>query len=376
MDFDLSKAQKLLQQSARDFFARELKPERVRELMATDTAYDDALWRAMADQGWAGLIIPEDFGGLGLSAVDLIAVCEEMGRACLPGPFLSTLWAAALIDRAGSEGQRKQYLEPIAAGDMKATVAMLEEDADWNPEAVGLRAEKDGKGYRLKGRKEFVTDAEVADLIICVARGNDGLVLAPVAKGAKGMKIAPTPGVDATRKLYSVEFDEVVAPEADALAFNILTLSAFESATTTATVALCAEMVGGMQWTLETGVEYARTRQQFGKPIGVYQAVQHQLADMFLMTESARSAVYYAAWAVSENDSSAKLAVSVAKACCSDAAREVGNRGAQVHGGIGFTWEHNLQLYYKRAKASEIMFGDAGYHREEIARKVVDEDEG
>jgi len=376
MDFDLNKAQKLLQQSARDFFARECKPERVRELMATDTAYDDGLWRAMADQGWTGLIIPEEFGGLGLSLVDLIAVGEEMGRACLPGPFLSTLWAAALIDRAGGEGQRKLYLEPIAAGDMKATVALLEADADWNPESVQLRAEKEGKDFRLRGRKEFVTDAEVADLIICVARGNDGLVLAPVVKGAKGMKIDATPGVDASRKLYSVEFDDVVAPEADALAFNTRTLDAVESATAIAVVALCAEMLGVMQWTLENAVEYAKTRQQFGKPIGVYQAVQHQLADMFLMAEGARSALYYAAWSVSENDPSAKLAVSVAKACCSDAAREVGNRGAQVHGGIGFTWEHNLQLYYKRAKASEIMFGDANYHREEIARKVVDGDEG
>jgi alkylation response protein AidB-like acyl-CoA dehydrogenase len=375
MDFDLTKAQKLLQQSARDFFARECKPERVRDMMATDTAYDDGLWRAMADQGWTGLIIPEDFGGLGLSLVDLIAVSEEMGHACLPGPFLSTLWAAALINLAGAEGQRKQYLEPIAAGDMKATVALLEDGADWNPEAVGLRAEKAGKEFRLRGRKEFVTDAEIADLIICVARGNEGLVLAPVEKGAKGMKISATPGVDATRKLYSVEFEDVVAPEADALAFNTRTLDAVESATATAVVALSAEMVGGMRWTLETAVEYAKTRQQFGKAIGVYQAVQHQLADMFLMTEGARSAVYYAAWAVSENDPSAKLAVSIAKAYCSDAAREVGNRGAQTHGGIGFTWEHNLQLYYKRAKASEVMFGDANYHREEIARKVVDEPE-
>jgi alkylation response protein AidB-like acyl-CoA dehydrogenase len=135
-------------------------------------------------------------------------------------------------------------------------------------------------------------------------------------------------------------------------------------------------MLGGMQWTLENTVEYAKTRQQFGKPIGIYQAVQHQCADMFLMTESARSATYFAAWAVSENDPSAKLAVSVAKACCSDAAREVGNRGVQVHGGIGFTWEHNLQLYYKRAKSSEIMFGDATYHREVVTQKVVDEAEG
>jgi alkylation response protein AidB-like acyl-CoA dehydrogenase len=376
MDFDLSKAQKLLQQSARDFFARECKPERVRELMATDTAFDDGLWRAMADQGWTGLIIPEEFGGLGLGLVDLIAVAEEMGRACLPGPFLSTLWAAALIDRAGSEGQRKQYLEAIAAGDLKVTIALLEEDADWNPQAVQMRAEKEGKEYRLSGRKEFVTDAEVADVIICVARGNDGLVLLPVERGARGLKITATPGVDATRKLYSLEFDNVVVPEAEALAFNTRTQEAIESAIDVAIVALCAEMLGGMQWTLENTVEYAKTRQQFGKPIGIYQAVQHQCADMFLMTESARSATYYAAWAVSENDPSAKLAVSIAKAYCSDAARETGNRGVQLHGGIGFTWEHNLQLYYKRAKASEIMFGDANYHREEVARKVVDESEG
>lgn len=376
MDFDLSKAQKLLQQSARDFFARECKPERVRELMATETAFDDGLWRAMAGQGWTGLIIPEEFGGLGLSLVDLIAVCEEMGRACLPGPFISTLWAAAMIDRAGSEGQRKQYLEPIAAGEMKATVALLEEDADWNPAAVQMRAEKEGKEYRLSGRKEFVTDADVADVIICVARGNGGLVLLPVERGARGLKITATPGIDATRKLYSVEFDDVVVAEADALAFNARTQEAIESATDIAIVALCAEMLGGMQWTLENTVEYAKTRQQFGKPIGIYQAVQHQCADMFNFTEGARSATYYAAWAVSGNDPSAKLAVSVAKAHCSDAAREVGNRGVQLHGGIGFTWEHNMQLYYKRAKASEIMFGDANHHREEVARKVVDEVEG
>ncbi len=376
MNFDLSKAQKLLQQSARDFFARECEPNRVRELMATETAFDDGLWRAMADQGWTGLIIPEEFGGLGLSLVDLIAVSEEMGRACLPGPFLSTLWAAALIDRAGSEGQRKQYLEAIAAGDLKATIALLEEGVDWNPAAAQMRAEKEGKEYRLRGRKEFVTDADVADVIICVARDSNGLVLAPVEKGASGLKITATAGIDATRKLYSVEFDDVAVPEADALAFNTRTQDAIESATNAAIVALCAEMLGGMQWTLENTVEYAKTRQQFGKPIGIYQAVQHQLADMFLMAESARSAVYYAAWAVSENDPSSKLAVSLAKAYCSDAAREVGNRGAQLHGGIGFTWEHNLQLFYKRAKSSEIMFGDANYHREEIARKVVDESEG
>ncbi len=373
MDFDLNKAQKLLQQSARDFFTRECKPERVRELMMAETAFDEKLWRAIADQGWTGLIIPEEYGGLGLSLVDLIAVAEEMGRACLPGQFISTLWASVLIDRAGSDGQRKLYLEQISAGDMKATVALLEPSADWDLDAVVMRAEKDGKDYRLNGRKEFVTDADVADVIICVARSNDGLVLLPVERGAEGLKVTATPGIDATRKLYSVEFNSTVVPEANALAFTTRTQEALCAATDIAIVTLCAEMIGGMQWTLETSVEYAKMRQQFGKPIGTYQAVQHQCADMFLMAESARSAVYYAAWAVSQNDPSARLAVSVAKAYCSDAAREVGNRGVQVHGGIGFTWEHNLHLYYKRAKGSEIMFGDANYHREQIAKKVIDE---
>ncbi|HMV49738.1 MAG TPA: acyl-CoA dehydrogenase, partial [Blastocatellia bacterium] len=250
------------------------------------------------------------------------------------------------------------------------------EFADWNPDAVELRAEKDGKDYRLRGAKHFVTDAAVADVMIVVARDGDGLVLLPVEKGAAGVTITETPSIDATRKLYTVAFDNTAVSQANALAFTTKTKEALEAATDAANVAICAEMLGGMQWTLETAVEYAKTRLQFGKPIGIYQAVQHQCADMFNFTESLRSAVYYAAWAVSENDPSAKLAVSVAKGFASDAAREVGNRGVQIHGGIGFTWEHNIQLYYKRAKASEIMFGDANFHREEIARKVVDESEG
>jgi alkylation response protein AidB-like acyl-CoA dehydrogenase len=376
MDFDLSKPQKLLQESARTFLMRECPAERVRELMETETAYDDRLWRAMADQGWTGLIIAEEYGGLGLGPVELAVVAEEMGRACLPGPFLSTVWAAALIDSAGSEGQKAQYLEKISAGEMKATVALLESTADWNVQAVQLSAQRDGKEYRLSGRKEFVTDAQIADLIICLARSGSELVLLPVKRDAKGMTITATPGIDATRKLYAVDFDGVSVPVAEALDFNPQTEEAFEQATRIATATLCAEMLGGMQWTLETTVEYAKTRQQFGRPIGIYQAVQHQCADMLLMTESARSAVYYAAWAVSEKAKVARHAVSIAKAYCSDAAREVGNRGIQVHGGIGFTWEHNLHLYYKRAKGSEIMFGDANYHREQLARLIVDESEG
>jgi alkylation response protein AidB-like acyl-CoA dehydrogenase len=376
MDFDLNKPQQLLQQSAREFFARECPLERVRALMATETAFDEKLWQGIADQGWTGLLVPEEFGGLGLSLVELAVIAEEMGRASLPSPFVSTLWAAALIERAGSEGQRAQYLEKIANGELKATVALLEESADWNPAAVSLRAELAGKEYRLNGRKEFVTDAAVADLIIVVARSGEKLVLLPVEKGASGLTITATPGIDATRKLYALDLADVAVAEAEALAFGQHTQEALEAATDVALVALCAELVGGMQWTLDTTVEYAKTRTQFGKPIGVYQAVQHKCADMYVWLESSRSATYYAAWAVSENDPAAKIAVSMAKAYCSDAGREAGNNGIQVHGGIGFTWEHNLHLYYKRAKGSEIMLGDASYHREKLAQLVVDETEG
>ena len=347
MDFDLSKPQKLLKDTARQFLARECKPERVRKLMETDTAFDESLWRAIADQGWTGLIIPEQSGGLGLGVVELAAVAEEMGRACLPGPFLSTLFATALLRAAGES----EPLERIAAGDMKATVAILEETANWDLDSIRMTT---------SGRKLFVGDAAVADLILCVTR--QGVI--PVERAKTTIK--PMHTMDETRKLYEVSFDRLDAGHA-------LRGDGIRPAIDLATVALCAEMVGAMQWILETTVEYAKTRQQFGRAIGSFQAVQHQCADMLLMTESARSATYYAAWALNENDPAAQMAVSIAKAYCSDACREVANRGVQVLGGIGFTWEHDLQLYYKRAKSSETLFGDASFHRERIATFIVDE---
>lgn len=373
MDFDLSKPQKLLQGSARDFLARECKPARVRELMETETAHDEKLWQAIADQGWTGLNIPEEHGGLGLGLVELAVVAEEMGRACLPGAFISTLTAAALIERAGSVEQRAKYLEQIAAGRLKATIAFLEEGANWDADAVNLKASRDGGKFSVTGKKLFVPDAGVADLLICVAREGDSLMLLPVERGAANLRVNLMPSMDGTRKVYEVNFEGVIVPQADALrGADGDARRALDGALEVATAALCAEMVGGMGWILDTTVEYAKTRQQFGRPIGSFQAVQHGCADMLLMTESARSAAYYAAWALTEGDASASGAVSIAKAYCSDAFREVGNRGVQVHGGIGFTWEHDLQLYYKRSKSSETLFGDATFHRERIARLVID----
>lgn len=372
MDFDLSKPQKLLKESAREFLARECKPERVRSLIESETAFDEDLWRAIADQGWTGLLLPEEHEGLGLGLVEMAAVAEEMGRACFPGPFLSTLMAAALVERAGNAAQRAKYLEPVAAGGLRATIALLEENASWDAGAVKLKAERAEGGFSLTGKKLFVPDAAVSDLLICVARDEDALKILPVERGADGLSIKPMPSMDGTSKVYEVAFDGVRVLEADALGGDGDARGALGTALEVATAILCAEMVGGMQWVLDASVEYAKTRQQFGRAIGSFQAVQHQCADMLLMTESARSAAYYAAWTLTENDPAASLAVSIAKAYCSDAYREVGNRGVQVHGGLGFTWEHDLQLYYKRGKSSETLFGDSTFHRERIARLVVD----
>lgn len=326
MDFDLSKPQKLLRDSAREFLARACKPQRVRAAMETDTADDRELFAAAADQGWTALVIPETYGGLGLGIVDLAVVAEEMGRACMPGPLFATLCASAAIVRAGSEEQKRRWLEPIAAGEMRATLALGE---------------------------EFVLDAGVADLIV-------RLTPAGGLEAVEGATVTRLRAMDETRKVYRLAAPVPLQGDDRHGAIDV------------ATVALCAEMVGGMQWVLDTTVEYAKTRQQFGRVIGSFQAVQHHCADMLLMTESARSATYYAAWALTQGDPGAALATSMAKAYCSDASREVCNKGIQVHGGIGFTWEHDLQLYYKRSKASETMFGDATFHRERIATLVVD----
>jgi alkylation response protein AidB-like acyl-CoA dehydrogenase len=283
---------------------------------------------------------------------------EEAGRALVPGPLFSTVaLAGTLIDEVADPEQKKRYLARICAGEARSTVAILETSASWNLADLQITS-ANGK---LTGEKLFVPDAMVADFIIVVAR--DG-VFAVDAK-ASGINVQRMEAMDLTRKLYSVRFTGTPAEKLGSVA-------GLARALDTAAVALVAEMVGGMQRTLDITVEYAKTRKQFGKPIGMFQAVQHQCADMYLETESARSAAYYAAWALEENAPDADVAVSIAKMYASDAARTVGNRGIQVHGGMGFTWENDVHLYYRRAKASETSFGDSTYHRERIARLVID----
>jgi alkylation response protein AidB-like acyl-CoA dehydrogenase len=362
----------MMQQSARTFLAGECRTARVRRLMASDTAFDPELWSAVAEQGWLGIIIDEAHGGLGLGLVELAAVAEEMGRACLPGPYLATLWAAATLQACAPSETVAKNLSRIARGELRATVALLEPTLDWSGASTELSATKHDGGFRLNGQKLLVLDAAAADLILVAARLEGQLALLAIEGRPSGLSVRATPAIDATRKLCELTFENVAVDSTALVAKGAAAERALDRGAQMATVAVCAELVGGMQWTLETATAYVQTREQFGKSIGSFQAVQHQLADMLLWLESGRSAAYFAAWALSENDPAARTAVSIAKAYLSDAAREVGNRGIQVHGGIGFTWEHDLQLYYKRAKASEILFGDATYHRELLARQVVD----
>ncbi len=373
MDFDLSETQQLFKRSARELFVQECPPARVREMIENGEPYSDELWEKLVEQGWTGLIFPEEAGGLELGMVEMAVAFEEMGRALVPGAFLSTVaLAGSLLHRAGSGEQRERYLNTICDGRIKATVALLEESTRWDSDGVALKATSAGEGFKLTGRKLFVSDAAAADFIITAARAGQELLLAVVARTASGVSVSEMPSMDGTRKLYEVTYADVEIAGSDVLATGEGAREALHHALDVATLALTAEMVGGMQRVLEATVEYAKTRKQFGKPIGQFQAVQHHCANILLMTESARSAVYYAAWVMGNDPKQAPLAVSVAKTYASDAYREAGNLGIQVHGGIGFTWEDDIHFYYKRAKASELMFGDANFHRERIASMIVD----
>jgi alkylation response protein AidB-like acyl-CoA dehydrogenase len=373
MDFDLNETQKLFKSSARELFAQECPPEAVRAMIEKGEPYSEPLWQKLVEQGWTGLIFDEADGGMGLGYVEMAVAFEEMGYALVPGAFLSTVaLAGSLIASAGNEAQRNQYLKAISEGEAKATIALLEAGGDWNPDAVELQAAETASGLTLSGKKLFAADAGAVDFIVTAARAGADLVLAMVSRNAAGLTMAPMPSIDATRNLYEVTYEHVEVAAADVLARGDVARAAIEHALDVATVALAAEMVGGMQWVLDTTVEYAKTRKQFGKPIGQFQAIQHHCANLLLLTESARSAVYYAAWQMGNDAKEAPVAVSVAKAYASDGYREAGNLGIQVHGGIGFTWDEPLHFYYKRAKAAELMFGDATFHRERIARLVID----
>jgi alkylation response protein AidB-like acyl-CoA dehydrogenase len=378
MDFGFNDEQELLRSTARKFLENECTSEFVRKRMAEPAGVTDEFWGKVAEQGWLGLVFPEAYGGSGLGFVDLTVLMEEMGRVVMPGPFVSTVLLGGLtILEAGSSAQKDAWLPKIAAGQAKTALAWTEPSGRWDAGGVITSAKPAGGGWVLSGTKLFVLDAHLADVLVVVARSAetkqpaDGISLMLVPRGTPGLEVRLLPTMDQTRKLCEVTLNDVRVGADHLLGSVGGGWSPLARVVERATVALCAEMCGGAQRVLDMTVDYAKIRVAFGRPIGSYQGVKHKAADMLVDVENAKSLTYYAAWAVDENVPEAALAASMAKACCSDAFRKVAAAGIQLHGGIGFTWEHDLHLYFKRAKSSEFTFGDATYHRERVAQLIA-----
>jgi alkylation response protein AidB-like acyl-CoA dehydrogenase len=378
MDFGFSDEQDMLRQTARAFLEEHCPTTIVRQMMEDDKGYSPDLWKEMAELGWLGLAFPEAYGGQGLGFVDLTVILEEMGAALLPSPFLSTvLLAGQTILIGGSEAQKKTYLPRIAEGSLIATLAMTEPSGRFDADGItAVKATPEGEGFSISGTKLFVADAHVAELMVVAARtkeaGNKsfGISLFLVDRNSPGVSVTLLKTMDQTRKQCEVVFDHVRVGRDRLVGMVDMGWPILQKVLNLATVSLCAEMVGGAQRVLDLSVAYAKERVQFGRPIGSFQAIKHKCAEMMLQVESAKSAAYYAAWAVDEDVPEAPLAVSMAKAYCSDAYRHTAGEGIQVHGGIGFTWEHDMHLYFKRAKYAEFTFGDATYHRELVAQEL------
>ena len=373
MDFGLSDDQLLLQRSAAEFLASECPASLVREVARDEEGFPRGLYRHMAELGWLGLIVPDTYGGAGLSFLDLVLLLEQLGRAVVPGPFFSSAVLATLaIMLGGTSAQRQAWLPRLAAGDAVGTLAWLEASDRLDPAGVAARARKSGKAYRLSGQKLFVTDAHVADVIVAAfrsaGRGEEGVTLFLLPRDTPGVTIKPLPSIDLTRRPMEVRFEDVELPAAAVLGAEHKGWKTLARLFDAAAVALAADSLGGAERALELAVDYAKVREQFGRAIGSFQAVKHIAAEMVSEIEPARSLLWYAAYACDSVPRDAARAASMAKACLSDVYSHTTNRAVQIRGGIGFTWEHDLHFWFKRAKWNEFAFGDATYHRERLAQ--------
>jgi alkylation response protein AidB-like acyl-CoA dehydrogenase len=369
VNFAFSEEQEELRKTVRSFLESKSPETEVRRLMETESGYDESVWKQMGEQmGLQGLAIPEEFGGSGYSYVELGVVFEEMGRALLAAPYFATVALAAnTLLQSGDDAAKKAYLPGIASGETIATVAFTEPSGKWDEAGISMTATASGDGYTLNGTKSFVLDGTTASLIIVAARTGKGVSLFAVDGGATGLTRTGLSTMDQTRKQAKLEFANTPAQLIGNDGDGWKTLS---TVLDLAAVALAAEQVGGAQKVLEMAVEYAKVRVQFGRPIGSFQAIKHKCADMLLEVESAKSAAYYAMWCASEMNDELPSVASLAKAYCSEAYFHATAENIQIHGGIGFTWEHPAHLYFKRAKSSELLFGDPAYHRELLAQRI------
>jgi alkylation response protein AidB-like acyl-CoA dehydrogenase len=369
VNFAFSEEQELLRTTAREFLARESPMTSVRALMDDPRGFDPALYAQMAELGWLGLLLPEEYGGAGLSLVDEVVVAEELGRALTPSPFFATFQGSLAVLYGGTETQKKELLPEAAAGRKILTLAITEESGSEDADELVTRAEKQGAGFVLSGTKLFVPDGQNADVLVVAARnsgpGEAGISFFVVERGAPGLTVVPLLSLDQTRRIAEVRLENTPAQLLGTPGSGWATWRAVRNH---ALVHLAAEAVGGAQKVLEDSVKYAKERVQFGKPIGVNQAIKHKCADMLIQVESSKSITYYAAWAVAESIDEAELAASMAKAYTADAYRATSAENIQIHGGVGFTWEYDCHLYFKRAKALEVTYGDPSEHRERVAQ--------
>ncbi|MDE3094375.1 MAG: acyl-CoA/acyl-ACP dehydrogenase [Chloroflexota bacterium] len=372
MDLGLSEEQELLKNAARDFLEKECPETLVREMEEDEKGYSPELWKKMAEQGWQGLLIPDQYGGAGFGFLDLIILIEEFGRALVPGPFISTQVGGVLpLLEGGTEQQKKYALPRIASGDAIWTLAYTEPSARFDTEGVALEVKEDGSDLVLNGTKLFIRDANVADYFTVVGRtpgtkGDDGITLVIVDAKTAGISQTQLKTI-AADKQAEVKFENVRVPKASIIPGGAATLKKVQRK---ATVIECAYLVGLAQMDFEISVQYAKDRIQFGRPIGSFQAIQHKAADMVTDVDGARFIMYRAAWSVDEDEADADLNVHMAKAWCSEATRRVVAHGQQIHGGIGFTKDYKIQLYFRRQKAAELAWGDADYHRELVADEL------
>jgi len=372
MDFEFTQSQKMLAKSARDFLEKECPKALVREMELDGSGYSSQLQREMADLGWFGLIFPEKYGGAGADFIDLVVLLEEMGRALLPGPFFSTVVLGGLpILELGSEEQKQRFLPKIAKGEINLTMALTEPNSRYNLDSIGVKAITRGKDYVINGTKLFVPYAHIADFLIGVAKTEEE---APAGEGISLLIIDnKSPGITcnvlktiAMDKQCEVLFQNTRVPKESILGELDHGWAYIEKLLQKATVARCAEMIGGSQQVLDMTVDYAKHRVAFGRTIGSFQLIQRHCVEMLTLLEDSRLLTYEAGWMLSQGLTCAKE-VSMAKARASEAYQTITALGVEVHGGVGVCLEHDMTLYFRRAKAAELSFGDADFHREKIA---------
>jgi alkylation response protein AidB-like acyl-CoA dehydrogenase len=375
MDFDLNEEQEMLKTTARDFLSKECPKSLVREMVKDDRGYPPDLWHKMAELGWLGLIFPEKYGGLGGSFLDLAVLLEEMGRACLPGPFFSTVILGGLfILNAGTEQQKRELLTRVANGEVILTLALTEPSAGFDADSVEVEAISDNNDYIISGTKLFIPDAHIADYMICVTRTSRGTV--PENGITVFLVDSRSPGISCTLlktiagdKLFEIIFDKVRIPKENIVGELGQAWAPLEKTIQQATLAKCAEMVGGAQQVLEMSADYAKERMVFGRPLGSFPVIHHYIANMMMDVDGCRFLTYEAAWKLSEGLPCA-MEIAMAKAWTSDAYQRVTALGQQIFGGVGFIEDHDMPLYFKRAKAAEVTLGDGNFHREMVAKQL------